>query len=434
MPEVSEKSKGIFGKIMGLFNGQSKDSIGENSSSTELLSGIYKMIVQREDFRKQEYKENLKSDKAEERLVEKRHKEILKALTVKRPKKVVEEKKKEEPSKLPEKPGEPPKAETSKTTPKVEPAKTEPAAPAPKVEPPKPTATPAPAPKPTVTPAPAAPAPSLPTAAKVITGVAVSSLLAGKESLAANIAKYESKGSSGKSFGGNEYNAYNKGTVGNKMIPADENIDFSKMTIEEYLRRGRLKSGDPQKIFAVGRYQIIPDTMENLVKKMKIDPKTTYLDAPTQDMLFSKGLIGSKRKKVEAYLNGTSNDRDAAILELAQEFASVGVPYDIEVKGKTIKKGTSYYSGVGGNKAHNSPEEVGAALDADRIKNLSTPVIPDNKIQEMTIENNGIKKELNDQSAMSQTTNNITMNNSETSQTPSSKVDDRSAFERKRTE
>ena len=93
MPEVSDKSKGIFGKMMGLFSRKPKDSIGPNSSSTEIISGIHKMLVQREDFRDKEYKDNLKNSKAEERLEKQRHREILKALTVKRPAKKTIEKK-----------------------------------------------------------------------------------------------------------------------------------------------------------------------------------------------------------------------------------------------------------------------------------------------------------------------------------------------------
>jgi hypothetical protein len=202
-----------------------------------------------------------------------------------------------------------------------------------------------------------------PTAEKVITGaVAVTGILAGREALASNISKYES-GKAG-------YNAYNKGTVGNKMIPSDKPIDFSKMTISEYLRRGALESGDPDRLFAVGRYQIIPKTMQNLIQKLQIDPDKTYLDPPTQDLLFTKGLTKALRKQVDDYITGKSDDKDAAILELAKEFASIGVPYDMQVGKKQLKKGDSYYSGIGGNKAHNSPEEVGAALDADRAKNL----------------------------------------------------------------
>ena len=178
--------------------------------------------------------------------------------------------------------------------------------------------------------------------------------------LAANITKYES-GKAG-------YNAYNRGTVGNKMIGSDKPIDFSKMTIAEYLQHGRLKSGDPDKIFAMGKYQIIPDTMAGLVKNLRLDPKNTILDKDTQDLLFNEGLIKQSRPNVANYLSGKSNNRDAAILDMAKEFASVGVPYPA---GKAQERGQSYYAGIGGNKAHNPPEAVGAALDADRKTKIS---------------------------------------------------------------
>ena len=175
-----------------------------------------------------------------------------------------------------------------------------------------------------------------------------------------------------------EYNAYNKGTIkkGGRDVTlsasfdasGESDHDFSKMTIEEYLERGKLKSGDERKVFAVGRYQIIPITMESLVKSLKIDPKTTYLTPEIQDYLFIAGLIGTKRKKVKAYLEGDPKvTRDAAILELAMEFASIGVPYDITVGKREVKKGQSYYAqNTASGKALNPPEEVGKALDAQR--------------------------------------------------------------------
>ena len=103
--------------------------------------------------------------------------------------------------------------------------------------------------------------------------------------------------------------------------------------------------------------------MEGLVKKLRIEPDKTLLDQTTQDILFNEGIIKQSRKNVSAYLSGQSNDRDSAILDLAKEFASVGVPYPA---GKATARGESYYAGIGGNKAHNPPEAVGAALDADR--------------------------------------------------------------------
>jgi len=247
--------------------------------------------------------------------------------------------------------------------------------------------------------------------------------LVGKESLAANISKYES-GKAG-------YNAYNKGTVGNKMIPSDKPIDFSNMTISEYLRRGALKQGDPDRLFAVGKYQIIPGTMKGLIEKLKIDPETTYLDPATQDMLFANGLIGQNRKKVDAYVKGRSDDRDGAILELAKEFASVGIPYDMDVGKKKLKKGDSYYSGIGGNVAHNSPEQVGAALDADRLKNMQgnkstavPPVSSGNKIDSETKENMGLKKSFQESPATSKSVNNTNISNKTTASNVPEKEDD----------
>ena len=264
--------------------------------------------------------------------------------------------------------------------------------------------------------------------------------LIGKESLASNIAKYES-GKAG-------YNAYNKGTIGNKMIPSDKPIDFSKMTIQDYFDRSaktkqfpegnsNLKPGDPETLFAVGRYQIIPSTMLELVKKLKLDPKTTYLDPNTQDLLFANGLIGQQRKKVDAYVKGQSDDRDGAILELAKEFASVGVPYDMEVGNKKLKKGDSYYSGVGGNKAHNSPEEVGTALDNDRSKNLqnnkSTPEQTNglnigNQIDQASKENKDLKSTSEkDRPANIVNNNTVIQNPGEPQKKKTEKVDDRPA-------
>jgi hypothetical protein len=170
------------------------------------------------------------------------------------------------------------------------------------------------------------------------------------KNLADVIASGESKG---------DYNIYNKGTIGkNKGKIARE--DLSRMTIAEYLRRGSLGKDDPQKMFAVGKYQIIPDTMRNIVKALGINPDTTTLSPEVQDRMF-RHLIESK-PAVRKYLEGKSSDQKAALLALAKEWASVGVPEDTYRNGQLIKAGESYYSGVGGNKAHTSPESIASAL------------------------------------------------------------------------
>ena len=170
------------------------------------------------------------------------------------------------------------------------------------------------------------------------------------------------------------YNAYNKGTVGNVMLGADKPIDFSKMTIEEYFRRANLPYNDPNKLFAVGKYQTIPSTMRGIVEALRIDPKTTYLTPEVQESFFEYLLKTGGIGKLNAYLQGKSDDLNAAILDVARVWAAVGVPYD-NPNGKDIKRGQSYYSGSGGNKASIAPEIIGQALVEERQKRL-TPATP----------------------------------------------------------
>ena len=316
--------------------------------------------------------------------------------------------------------------------------------------PPKAEAAPA-APKPPTTPKPS-------TADKIAIGVATTAALIGRESLAANISKYES--------GNKGYNAYNRGDfwlAKGKTEAAylqTNDIDFSKMTITEYLKRtnkklgagGQLDAADPNVLFAVGKYQLIPGTMKVMAEKLKLDPNKTYLTPEIQDMLFVKGLTtkgSGGRFAVDDYINGKEGStRDAAILALAMEFASVGVPYDIKAKSLfkntlphvDLKKGETFYKKPGGfNAAHNPPEEVGAALDADRaskLKNKTTTVPPTTtdtgtKVDQSSKENADLKEKLNkDKSA--QTTNNTTTTNKQTNNVQSQqKVDDRPPHVRK---
>lgn len=427
---ITKRSKRDIGFFTGKKNrdfAKLKSPSQQSGDVAQYLGQIYELLVKIENNRTLEIEERKNQQEEIESEENRRNQAIIQALTarkkVKPPKK--ETKKLDDASKK--------IGEEKKKTDKIEGAK-EPTAPAPAPTAPKPTAAPAPAPAPkppTPTPTPApAPAPKPPTAGKIPGGavlgaavVAGGALLAGREALAANISKYES-GKAG-------YNAYNKGTVGNRMIPSDKPIDFSKMTISEYLRRGNLKKDDPDRLFAVGKYQIIPDTMRDLVKKLKIDPDTTYLDPSTQDLLFAKGLTVFKRPAVDAYVKGESDDRNAAILELAKEFASVGIPYDMNVGDKKLKKGDSYYSGIGGNKAHNSPEQVGAALDADRLKNTqgnkSSPVtdIPTgDKVDESSKKNQKLKESLNESPATSKSVNNTSVNNKTVSNKELNKEDD----------
>ena len=230
------------------------------------------------------------------------------------------------------------------------------------------------------------------------------------------------------------------------------------MTISDYLKRtnknlkagGLLDPSDPNVLFAVGKYQLIPGTMKVMAEKLKLDPDKTYLTPEIQDMLFAKGLTtkgGGGRFAVDDYINGKEGaTRDAAILALAMEFASVGVPYDIKAKSLfkntlphvDLKKGETFYKKPGGfNAAHNPPEAVGDALDYDRAQKLNksstTQSSPANNtgvtINNSSVVNKDMKKQ--DTPAPINIQQNTTNVNNTTESSNAQKVDDRPAHKRK---
>jgi hypothetical protein len=157
---------------------------------------------------------------------------------------------------------------------------------------------------------------------------------------------------------GGDYNIYNKG-AGHGYKKGRE--DLSKMTLAEYMRRGNLPSKHPDKLFATGKYQIIPKTMALAIEKLNLDPNTTLTPA-TQEYIFREFLTKSKRPAIHNYLSGKSNDQTAAMVAVAQEWASVGVPMDMQGAHRWVKKGESYYADDGINRAHTKPEAVLSAL------------------------------------------------------------------------
>jgi hypothetical protein len=123
---------------------------------------------------------------------------------------------------------------------------------------------------------------------------------------------------------------------------------------------------------ALGKYQIIGETLQGAIDQGIVNSDDKF-DKNTQDKLFKTYLIGSKRKSINEFISGRSDNIEQAQMELAQEFASVGVPRKVS-KGefgkypvRDLQVGESLYAGVAGNKARISPEQSAAALMYDRI-------------------------------------------------------------------
>jgi len=152
-------------------------------------------------------------------------------------------------------------------------------------------------------------------------------------------------------------NSVNRGNAGD--TPGGAKSIFGKnltdMTIGEIMQAQR-----EGRVFAVGKYQFIPDTLAGAVKYTKV-PLNAKFNSATQNRLFDY-LIDVKRPEIGAYINGKSNDRRTAVQQLAREFASVGLEYP--EAGRV--RGQSRYAGTGRNRASISPEAAASVLDKQR--------------------------------------------------------------------
>lgn len=146
------------------------------------------------------------------------------------------------------------------------------------------------------------------------------------------------------------YDAANKGKAGDTPggMPG-----LSNMTVGEVMQLQKEK-----KLFAAGRYQIIPETLTGLLRGAYGDTGVTVndiFDSSTQDKLGS-ALIDNRLKKGKGDPFNTQ-------LELSKEFASIADP-------RTEK---SYYAGRGNNKASISSEQIQVALSGQTPTLQSAP-------------------------------------------------------------
>ncbi|MCC8445003.1 peptidoglycan-binding domain-containing protein [Xanthomonas translucens] len=156
------------------------------------------------------------------------------------------------------------------------------------------------------------------------------------------------------------YNAYNRGTYlgddGRERVRgSDGPIDFSAMTVGQVMDAQALPRGDEQRLFAVGRYQVIPGTMKDAVDLLGIE-RSKAMTPDVQDKIFSDYLMSQKRPAIREYITGqtgaTLHDAQKA---LSQEWASIANP----------DTGRSYYPG-GANHSSINNMETAQALNTMR--------------------------------------------------------------------
>ena len=151
---------------------------------------------------------------------------------------------------------------------------------------------------------------------------------------------------------------------------------LSKMTLDEVRSYQTIKNpNNKDRLFTVGKYQLVPSTFEIAVKGLNLKGDAV-LTPEIQDQM-GIFLISKKpgRSRLSKYLSGsTSVSSDKAMLDLAMEFASIPVPNDIN-KGaygkwpkRDISAGESFYadpkSNKGGNKASHTVAETTSILNS----------------------------------------------------------------------
>lgn len=183
------------------------------------------------------------------------------------------------------------------------------------------------------------------------------------------------------SGGEGDINSYNTGTAGSQSGYTPPK-PISQMTV------GEIMDAQLGRLYAVGKYQIIPGTMKDFVQNMGISRDDVF-NEETQDK-FKEYTINYKRPDVGKFLEGSAGSSlEKAQLALAAEFASVGVPYDMK-KGEyngtyplqDIKRGQSLYKGKGGNAASISPDTIAEALRKEKRLNIKPVVTSPQNLQE----------------------------------------------------
>ncbi len=143
-------------------------------------------------------------------------------------------------------------------------------------------------------------------------------------------------------------------------------IPLNQMTLaevrrwqEDYVRGGAASS-------AVGKYQFIKRTMHGqdpggggAVRLLGVDPTQTRCTPDVQDALMLAILKSSRKyNQFKSRSLGGSELENAQkfCVELAKEFASIPVPYDMRGAKGPVRKGQSFYAGDGLNRAHHNPD------------------------------------------------------------------------------
>ena len=175
---------------------------------------------------------------------------------------------------------------------------------------------------------------------------------------------------------GNKLKGYIQGVSTNRYSLLNKPLsEYTIGEVQQFQDHARDSNGQ---LWATGRYQIIPSTLDGLVSSLGLS-KTDKYDQTNQDKMGYQLLV--ERAAIKNYIQGTNEDNkenlEKAALEVAKIWSSVGVPYATKGKYGQIQKDQSYYSG-GGDKASEPTEKVQDALRT--LRQNKDNVFKDSKI------------------------------------------------------
>lgn len=173
----------------------------------------------------------------------------------------------------------------------------------------------------------------------------------------------------GSSLGSSYYGKIDGKLISQHTLGYLKKLSQSETTLNISYYDGDAPQTKTGRLFALGKYQIVPDTRNGAQTSLGLTDDTVFSNE-VQDKMFTEYLITDKKGRgaIINYLTGKSDDIDAAARAIAQEWASVGIKPG--TNGATRVGGssgmTSYYDGDGVNAASISYFEICEALKADR--------------------------------------------------------------------
>lgn len=146
------------------------------------------------------------------------------------------------------------------------------------------------------------------------------------------------------------------------LWPSTSEPSLTQLTLNEVQQFQQQRIDNGYASSACGRYQFIKGTLAECIGYLGVDPATTRFTPDIQDKLILARL--RRVRKMDEWLN---NDPDwpthKFMIKLAQEFASMPVPYELRGQNRVVAKGESYYAGDRLNRSNHDPDALHTELE-----------------------------------------------------------------------